>query len=233
MTPLALASGVGAGLGGALVAKRGPIFTVILSGVLAAVGFALFPLWIDTKWQFLVASMIAGVGMGVILGAPLNILATEGLNANKGTALASLSLLRQIGMTIAPTIYAGFIARGYKNMGELFKTDFQDILKDNVAQANLSQEALDELAQIGRQMASASGAEPVNAGQIHDIVQSIQDPALKDVILDSVSEVTRLAAENGYGGLYWSAAVISVLIVVGAFILAPLRGKVTVSSDKG
>jgi len=97
----------------------------------------------------------------------------------------------------------------------------------------LSQEALDELAQIGRQMASASGAEPVDAGQIHDIVQSIQDPALKDVILDSVSEVTRLATENGYGGLYWSAAVISVLIVVGAFILAPLRGKVAVSSDKG
>jgi EmrB/QacA subfamily drug resistance transporter len=229
MTPLALASGVGAGLGGALVAKRGPIFTVVLSGVLAAIGFALFPLWIDAQWQFVVSSMIAGVGMGVILGAPLNILATEGLTANKGTALASLSLLRQIGMTLAPTIYAGFIARGYNKLGELFKTDFQDILKDNVAQANLSQDALDELAQIGKQMASGAGS--ADAGQIRDIVRSIQDPALKEVIFSSVSEVTRKAAEIGYGGLYASAAVISVLIAGGALILALLRGKAAASSE--
>jgi EmrB/QacA subfamily drug resistance transporter len=228
MTPLALASGVGAGLGGTLVAKRGPIFTVVLSGILAAAGFALFPLWIDVKWEFIVASMIAGVGIGMILGAPLNILATEGLSANKGTAVASLSLLRQIGMTIAPTIYAGFIARGYQNMGELFTTDFQDILRDNVEQANLPQEALDELAQIGRQMASAGGS--VDQAHIQDVVDSIQSPALKEVIDASVAEVTRLAAENGYGGLYWSAAVISALIIVGAFVLAPLRRKIAASA---
>jgi len=158
MTPLALAAGIGAGLGGTLVTKRGPVFTVIMSGLIAAVGFALFPLWIEAKWQFVVASMIAGVGIGVILGAPLNILATEALKSNKGTALASLSLLRQIGMTIAPTIYAGFIARGYSNIGNLFKTEFQDVLQTNVEQANLSQDALGELAQIGQQMAASNGS---------------------------------------------------------------------------
>jgi hypothetical protein len=131
-------------------------------------------------------------------------------------------------MTIAPTIYAGFIARGYQNMGELFTTDFQDILRDNVEQANLPQEALDELAQIGRQMASAGGS--VDQAHIQDVVDSIQSPALKEVIDASVAEVTRLAAENGYGGLYWSAAVISALIIVGAFVLAPLRRKIAASA---
>lgn len=97
-------------------------------------------------------ALAAGVGIGVILGAPLNILATEGLKSDKGSALASLSLLRQIGMTIAPTIYAGFIARGYNNMGNLFKNDFQDVLQANVAQADLSKDALGELAQIGQQL---------------------------------------------------------------------------------
>ena len=229
MTPLALASGVGAGMGGVLVAKRGPIFAVVLSGILTLIGFVLFPLWIDAKWQFIVSSMVAGVGIGVILGAPLNILATEGLRANKGTALASLSLLRQIGMTIMPTIYAGFIARGYNNIGELFRTDFRNILNENVEQANLSQEALDELAAIGRRMASGGG-EAASPGQIQDIIGSVQDPALRDVIADSVAEVTRLAAENGYGGLYWSAAVLGVLVMLAAFVLAPMRRKVAASS---
>lgn len=229
MTPLALASGVGAGMGGVLVAKRGSIFAVVLSGILTLIGFVLFPLWIDAKWQFIVSSMVAGVGIGVILGAPLNILATEGLRANKGTALASLSLLRQIGMTIMPTIYAGFIARGYNNIGELFRTDFRNILNENVEQANLSQEALDELAAIGRQMASGGG-EAASPGQIQDIIGSVQDLALRDVIADSVAEVTRLAAKNGYGGLYWSAAVLGVLVMLAAFVLAPMRRKVAASS---
>jgi EmrB/QacA subfamily drug resistance transporter len=228
MTPLALASGVGAGMGGALVSKRGPVFAVILSGLITAVGFALFPLWIDAKWQFVAASMIAGVGMGVILGAPLNILATEGLNANKGTALASLSLLRQIGMTLAPTIYAGFIARSFNNIGELFKTDFQDVLQEKITQANLSESALQELAQIGRQI--AAGPDSADADRMNEIMASIQDPALKETILDSVSEMTRRAAEIGYGGLYGSAAVLGALVIAAAILLVRLRGRSNVSA---
>lgn len=231
MTPLALAAGVGAGLGGMLVAKREPIFAVVLSGILAAAGFALFPLWIEVRWQFIVASLVAGTGIGIVLGAPLNILATERLSANKGTALASLSLLRQVGMTIAPTIYAGFIARGYNNMGKLYETEFPEILQANVEQANLSQEALDELAAIGRQM--ASGGESAGAGQVNDIIARIQDPALREVIADSAAEIARRAAENGYGGLYGSAAVLGLLIIAAAFVLAPLRGKAAAPSAEG
>lgn len=222
LTPLALAAGVGAGLGGVLVTKRGPVFTVIMSGFIAAIGFALFPLWIELKWHFIVSSMIAGVGIGVILGAPLNILATEGLKSDKGTALASLSLLRQIGMTLAPTIYAGFIARGFNKIGELFKNDFQDVLQAHLAQVPLSQGALDELAQIGQQMASGGA---VDANRMNEIVGSIQDPGLKEAVLNSIAEITARAAENGYGGLYWSAAVLGVLIILVSVALAPLRAK--------
>lgn len=223
MTPLAIASGFGAGFGGALVAKRGPIFTVLLSGIITAIGFALFPLWIESSWQFFVSSMVAGLGIGIVLGAPLNILATEGLQANKGTALASLSLLRQVGMTIAPTIYAGFIARGYSNnMGDLFRNDFPALLQENIERANLSQEAMSELSQIGRHMANTN-MDTIDTAQMYAMIDSIQDPTLKEVVLDSVAQITRQAAEIGYGGLYWSAAVLAVLVIVGTAILAPLR----------
>src|SRR5699024_11979847 len=39
MTPLALASGIGAGGGGYFVDKQGPVQTLILSGIIAIVGF--------------------------------------------------------------------------------------------------------------------------------------------------------------------------------------------------
>ena len=222
MTPLALAAGIGAGLGGALVDKKGPILAVVFSGFVGAIGFLLFPAWVDVKWQFIIASVVAGVGMGVLLGAPLNILATEKLQANKGTALASLSLIRTIGMTLAPTIYAGFIARGFNDLPNLFKTDFQSILQNNIEEANLSQAATAELGQIGSQFA---GGGEFSQEQMMGIVQNIQDPTLKEVVLHSVNEVTQLAAQNGYGGLFTSAAIIALCILVIGIILKPIRKK--------
>ncbi|MGN7478218.1 MFS transporter [Solibacillus silvestris] len=222
MTPLALAAGIGAAVGGALVDKRGPILAIIFSGVVAAIGFMLFPGWIEAKWQFVIASVIAGVGMGVLLGAPLNILATEKLLENKGTALASLSLVRTIGMTIAPTIYAGFIARGFSEIPSLFKTDFQSVLQNNVQDADLSGDAIAELAQIGGQFASGS---EFSQQQMIDAVQNIQDPTLKEVIMKSVNEVTSIAAQNGYGGLFYSAVVIAICIFIVGIILKPVRKK--------
>ena len=222
MTPLALAAGVGAALGGVFVDKKGPILAVVMAGVIATIGFMLFPLWVDAKWQFIVASMIAGVGMGILLGAPLNILATEKLEDNKGTALASLSLLRTIGMTLAPTIYAGFIARGFSEIPSLFKSDFPTILQNNIQNADLSQEGLAEMQQLGSQFA---GGSEMSQEQMLGAVANIQDPGLKEVVTSSVAKVTKLAAENGYGGLFTSAAVIALCIVVVGFILQPIRKK--------
>lgn len=149
-------------------------------------------------------------------------LATEKLQVNKGTALASLSLIRTIGMTIAPTIYAGFIARGFSEIPSLFKTDFQSILQTNVQQSNLSAEATAELAQIGSQF---SAGREISQQQMMTVVQSIQDPTLKEVVLNSVNEVSVIAAQNGYSGLFYCAVIIAICILIVGFILKPIRIK--------
>ncbi|OCS93451.1 MFS transporter [Caryophanon latum] len=221
MTPLALAAGIGAGLGGALVDKRGPIIAVALSGFVAAIGFLLFPLWIDVKWQFIVASVVSGVGMGILLGAPLNMLATEKLQDNKGTALASLSLVRTLGMTIAPTIYAGFIARGFNDLPTLFQTDFMAKFQQNMQGVELSQAGAQELQQLGAQFASAD----MSQQQMIESVNAVQDPALKEALMLTVQQLNEMAAQQGYGGLFMSAAVISAGVLLLAFVLKPLREK--------
>ena len=222
MTPLAIAAGIGAGFGGAFVDKKGPIFAIILSGVISIIGFLLFPLWIEVKWHFIVASVIAGIGMGIILGAPLNILATEGVKKDKGSSIATLSLVRTIGMTLAPTIYAGFIARGFNEMPDLFATEFPEKLQANISSAELSADAQMELGQLAQTFA---GGGEFSQAELNAAIANIQDPTLKDVVTSSVADITTMAAQNGYGGLFMSAGIIAVLILITALILSPIRKK--------
>lgn len=222
MTPLALAAGVGAALGGMFTDRRGPIFAVFLSGIISAAGFLLFPAWIETKWQFIISSSVAGFGMGIILGAPLNMLATERLSSDKGSALGTLSLARQIGMTIAPTIYAGFIARGYNQLPGLFQNEFPKVLEENLANAPISEAGMAELHQISDQMAGTGGGTFTEA-QMTQMMEQVQDPVLKEVLASSAGEVTAMAAQNGYSGLFYSAVVIAGLIVLVNLVLMPIR----------
>lgn len=217
MTPLALAAGIGAALGGVFVDKRGPIVAVVLAGVIAAIGFFLFPSWIEAKWQFVIASIVAGVGMGILLGAPLNVLATEKLEDNKGTALASLSLVRTLGMTLAPTIYAGFIARDFSELPTIFSARFPATLQENLQNTTLSAEGQQELTQLGQQLAGASEQELMQS------VARISDPILKQAVESSVAEMTTLAAQQGYGGLFLSATVIALCILGVGLVLQPIR----------
>ncbi|KAJ3198209.1 hypothetical protein HK101_007730 [Irineochytrium annulatum] len=93
-TPLALASGIGAGGGGYLVDRKGPIWTLSVAGLLSAIGFLLFPLWVEHIWQFVIASTLVGIGFGMMLGAPVNVLVTEQAGENnKGIAKISYPAL--------------------------------------------------------------------------------------------------------------------------------------------
>src|SRR5699024_1644565 len=116
MTPLALASGIGAGAGGFIVDKRGPVNALIISGVVALIGFSGLSMLTDTKILFIIFSTIAGIGFGFVLGAPLTVLTSNAAGSQKGSALGTLSVARQIGLTISPTIFGMFIHRGFAKL---------------------------------------------------------------------------------------------------------------------
>ncbi|RKQ33426.1 MFS transporter [Oceanobacillus halophilus] len=121
VTPLALASGVGAGIGGVVTDKYGPLRAIYASGIIGIIGFSLFVFIVNGFVSFSIASALAGISLGILLGAPLNMLAGESAKeTEKGTAIGTLSLIRQIGLTIFPAVFAGFIAisktDGYRQM---------------------------------------------------------------------------------------------------------------------
>src|SRR5690625_7170924 len=55
LTPLALASGIGAGLGGVLTDTYNAVTTVMFSGGFAGIGFFLFRVWVSGPLPFILA----------------------------------------------------------------------------------------------------------------------------------------------------------------------------------
>lgn len=118
VTPVAIASGIGSGLGGFLTDKIGPKKTIMMSGVIGFTGFLLFHSFVDNMFLFIIASMLGGIGLGFLLGAPINMLMSQYVAKEQyGTSLGTLSLMRQLGMTLFPTIYAGFVATSVVQVG--------------------------------------------------------------------------------------------------------------------
>lgn len=115
-TPMALASGVGAMGGGAFMDKRGPIATLFIGMISAFVGAILFPLWVNSTGEMIVASALLGFGVGLTLAAPLNFLMTRDAKGYEASSLGMLSLVRQIGLTIGPILYADFLSRSLAAM---------------------------------------------------------------------------------------------------------------------
>jgi len=202
-TPLALASGIGAGGGGALVDKKGPIFTMVTACVLGIAGFLLFPLWVETGWQMIAASCLVGLGFGIMLGAPINVLVTENAKDNKGIALATSSLFRQMGMTLAPTIYAGFLARSFAGMGET--------LTVNLAEADIAVPAT----------AMEQSGKLTNAASLQDALQYIPDASVKEMIMNTLHK----AVSSGYNGLFLSSMAVCCATLLSVIWLGAVRRK--------
>lgn len=202
-TPLAIASGIGAGGGGALVDRKGPIVTMTIASILSIIGALLFPFWVTATWEMIVASCILGLGFGIMLGAPINLLATESTEDNKGVALGTMSLFRQIGMTIAPTLYAGFIARSFLNVGDQMKDNLQST---GIDVSTMPQGQFEQLQEMDYQQMIAQ-------------VEQIPIEDVRETILQTMHD----AVSTGYGNLYLVAGIIAGLTLLTTVILYKVR----------
>ncbi|MCY7847453.1 MFS transporter [Bacillus haynesii] len=204
MTPLALASGIGAGLGGMLADRKGPVKAAWLSGVISFAGFLLLSVWVTEKWEFVLASIIAGVGFGFLLGAPLNMLVSEAAKQDYGTALGTLSLVRQMGMTLAPALYAGYITAGYENIGTHIKHKLND---------------------AGMPIKGFTGGE-TDVSRLNESLSQIPDSKVKDMISEAIHE----SVGAGFFNLYFTAAVLSLAVIASVSVLSLYRKKQTDTS---
>ena len=112
-------------IGGKLIDKLGPKPVLITGLAISTAGLAylaLIAVAAPSFATFVIGLAIVGAGMGMSMGAPTNYMILENTDkAESSSAIATITLIRQIGTSIAPAIYVGLITStpglaGYQHM---------------------------------------------------------------------------------------------------------------------
>ncbi len=111
---LGLLSGVSAMLSGKLIDRIGAKLVLVLGFSITIIG-AVFLVLVTAVHPSLISVIVSlgllGFGMGFTIGAPVNYMMLENVAASEtNSGLATLSLIRSIGTSIAPAIMVGFLA---------------------------------------------------------------------------------------------------------------------------
>jgi EmrB/QacA subfamily drug resistance transporter len=115
VTPLAIASVAASLIGGYLVDKAGAKRALLLGFATTFAGAAILASGIDTLPAFYTVIALMGFGIGIIIGAPLNILILQAVGPQEtGAAIGCISLFRSLGSTLGPTV-AGLFLSMYAN----------------------------------------------------------------------------------------------------------------------
>jgi MFS family permease len=122
-----LFSGVASPLSGKLLDKKGAKLVLIIGFSFTVAGTLFLGLIAAKSLSFvsvLIGIALMGFGVGFTMGPPLNYLILGAVKEEEGaTALATMSLIRSIGVTISPSFMIGFIVDASKNIqGELMNT---------------------------------------------------------------------------------------------------------------
>jgi MFS family permease len=122
---IGLTSFVTTPIGGKVIDKVGPK-PVLMSGLAISIGgllFLAFAVMAEPSPAGLIVGLaIVGAGMGFAMGAPTNYMILENTSKEESTsAIATITLIRQIGTSIAPALFISVIGavatmEGYRNM---------------------------------------------------------------------------------------------------------------------
>jgi EmrB/QacA subfamily drug resistance transporter len=111
---LGLASGIGAPVSGQLTDRFGPQLVVGTGfgvSVVAALSGAFWAIPAPSWASVLTTLALMGLGLGFVVGSPINyMMLSQTPPEESNSALATLSLIRSIGTTIAPAFLVGFLA---------------------------------------------------------------------------------------------------------------------------
>ncbi len=125
MLAIGITSMIGPPLGGKLVDKFGPKIVLISGLLLMVASYSFLAFYVSTSPSvvaLIIGLALVGLGLGFAMGSPTNYMILENTSPNDSTsAIASVALVRQIGTTIAPAIFVGFITNnsgvlGYQQM---------------------------------------------------------------------------------------------------------------------
>lgn len=160
---LGLFAGFGAPMSGRFIDRFG-VKIVLGFGLVVSVAGSLFLMLVAARYPsvptVVVSLILLGIGIGFTMGTPLNYMMLEKTDESESnSALATLSLVRSIGTTVAPAIMVAFLAHAGANA----ETAIMDELPDTVTVPVAAQ-----------------------AQAVSDDIDAIPDSAMKDEMLSGL-----------------------------------------------
>ena len=117
---LGLASGVGAPMSGRLTDKYGPRAVLGTGALITLLAAAVLVWWTapnPSMVSVVLALILMGLGLGFLIGSPINYLLLKSVPERESTSsMATMSLVRAVGTTLAPAILVGLLANSLAGM---------------------------------------------------------------------------------------------------------------------
>src|SRR5699024_4268926 len=146
------------------------------------------------KLSFIGCTAIAGIGFGFALGAPLTVLASNAAAKAKGTAIGTVSVARQIGLTISPTIFGPSIRQVFCDSGALIA---EKLMQNGINPSDMPEEAMHQIKGEG------------GYSNIQESIANIPDEDVQSALYQAFEEAAQLA----YQPIYLFAAIMAVLLI--------------------
>lgn len=220
VTLLAVFSGVAAPLSGILLDKKGAKLVLSLGFIFNIVG-TLFLGFVATQQLSFLTVLIGlafmGFGVGFTMGAPLNYLILGAVPEEEGTtALATMSLIRSIGVTISPSIMIGFIV----NAGSKVQQNIMALFPANIS-------AMSQGKGNGQIFSSLQSSDVTTI--VDDLVKAIgqlnlgkySEAAVKGInsARAAIESTFQTTMNNGYRSMFTAAAIIAAVGFIAALFL--------------
>ncbi|MEW9701030.1 MFS transporter [Paenibacillus sp. SI8] len=121
ITPMAVSSMLASLLAGVLADKIGAKRVLLAGFALTALGAVSLVLLGTSVAAFIAIIVMMGFGVGIIIGAPLNVLMIQSVDLKEtGAAIGYLSLFRSLGSTIGPTVAGILLVKFQSGFSSLY-----------------------------------------------------------------------------------------------------------------
>ncbi|MDF2593453.1 MAG: arabinose efflux permease family protein [Clostridia bacterium] len=214
VTLLAIFSGISAPLSGKLIDKKGARF-VLAIGFFFTLAGTLFLGFVTTQLlnftSVLIGVALMGLGVGFTMGAPLNYLVLQTVPKEESTSgIATMSLMRSIGVSISPSLMIGFIVAAAKDLQPKLMEVFSTAMPQGMSLPSGGSSGSDAF------KALQSADVTTIAESMKNAISSIVPDAVKPMIVKAVDPLSGKITDTfqevmntGYSNMYIAAGIIA------------------------